>query len=192
MVLGWNLVSRLAVTGIFAAALAGCASTALQPGKSVLDVQDARNSAALNNLQPQAAFPPHPSGFDWATQSLRATGQGTASEGMPAAQRDVAARASATAHAKANLKEQVKALPVGTDQTVGSIMNSYITIRVAIEQEIAGAKVIGTSPSPTGPVEAEVEMPMQKIATILQQHQITPHQELPAMGETAANVSDII
>jgi len=192
MVLGWNLVSRLAVTGIFAVSLAGCASTALQPGKSVLDVQDARNSAALNNLQSQTAFPAHPSGFDWATQTLRATGQGTAAEGMPAAQRDVAAQASATAHAKANLKEQVRALPVGTDQTVGSIMNSYITLRVAIEQEIASAKVIGTRPSFSGTTEAEVEMPMQQIATILQKHQITTDQELPSTGETAANVPDII
>jgi hypothetical protein len=194
MILHWNFASRFMAVCVSATLLAGCATTALSPGKSVLDVQAARDAQALNvsNQQQPAAFPSHPSGFGWATQTLQAVGQGAATEGMPTAQREVAARNSATLHAKANLKEKVRALPVGTDQTVGSIMNTYITLRLAVEQEIAAAKVTGLRPLPNGQTEVQVELPMQNTATLLAQHHITPDEALPEPGEKPAGVPDII
>ena len=170
--------------------LAGCSSTALSPGKSVLDVQAARDSSALAVSQSAPSFPSHPSGFDWANRTLKASGQGSAAPGMPRAQQDVAASTSAAAHARASLKEQVRALPVGTDQTVGSIMNTYGAIRLSVEREIESARVTNTKPGINGTAEAEVELPMQGIANILQQYTITPDQELPAPN--AAGVSNII
>ena len=191
----WNTAACAAALTITVALLTGCSSTALPPGKSVLDVQAARDNSALAVNQPQAAFPAHPSGFDWAGQTLRATGEGKASNGMPKSQRQLAANTSAAAHARASLKEQVKGLPVGTDQTIGSIMNAYSPIRLAVEREVESAKVISNTPGSNGAsAEAQVELPMQSIANILQQHQITPDQELPGGNETApaVGVSNII
>jgi hypothetical protein len=192
MILGWNFASRVLAACAGATLLAGCATTALSPGKSVLDVQAQRDAQALNVSRQAPAFPSHPSGFEWASRTLQASAQGNAAPGMPASQRELAAQNSATLHAKASLKEQVRALPVGTDQTVGSIMDTYITLRLGVEQEIAAAKVTGTRPENNGSAEVQVELPMQKIATLLQQHQITPDQALPAAGDKPAGVPDII
>lgn len=176
------------------AALAGCSSTALEPGRSVLDVAQARNDALIAAGQPpEAAYAVHPSGFAWATQTLKATGKGAAPEGMPVSHAEMAAANSARVHALTNLKAQMKALPVGTDQTVGSIIDTYITIRHAVEQEIATAQVTGSTPLPQGQIEVQVELPMQRVAMILQQYQITPDQELPSSGgQNPAAVPDII
>lgn len=190
MTLRMKTALSFTLVGSAALILSGCATTALSPGKSVLDVQAQRDAAALNVSQPPAQFPPHPTGFAWATQTLRGTGQGRAPEGMPRAQGDVAARVSATAHARAALKQQVRALPVGSDQTVGSIMDAYITLRLAVEQEVNGARVISANPLPDGSTEATVELQMEKVASLFQKHQITPDQELPAVGERPANVPD--
>lgn len=177
------------------ATLAACSSTALEPGRSVLDVAQAKNDALVAaGQQPQSvAYAVHPSGFPWAVQTLKATGHGRAPEGMPAPQAEMTATNSARVHALTNLKEQVKALPVGTDQTIGSITEAYITIRHAIEQEIAQAQVTESTPLPQGGIEVQVQLPMQQVATILQQYQITPDQELPAVGGmNPAAVPDII
>jgi hypothetical protein len=115
-----------------------------------------------------------------------------APEGMPVPQAEITATNSARVHALTNLKDQVKALPVGSDQTVGSIMDTYITIRHAIEQEIATAQVLGSTPFQGG-TEVQVQLPLQRTASILQQYQITTDQELPSSGgSNPAAVPDII
>lgn len=184
----------IAVIALGAGMFTGCSSTALSPGKSVLDVQSARDSSALANVSAgSTVLATHPSGFSWAGQTLRATGEGTAPEGMPRAQRDIAATNSASANAKANLKTQIKALPVGTDQTVGSIMGTYSPIRIAIERELEAAPIVRSGAGAGGNTTAEVEMPMDKVAGILQQHRITTDQELPTTDDpTPVGVSNVI
>lgn len=159
--------------------MAGCSTTALPPGKSVLDVAEAKAQdplAALNQpVQPMASE----TGFVWEQQVLTATGRGSAPTGMPAAQGEMVAMNSARVRALAELTDQVRGFPVGTDQTVGSIMSTYLTIRHAIEQEIAQqAQVSGQRPL-GNETEVQVTMSMQGVARILQQHQITTDQELP-------------
>lgn len=182
----------LLAIGALTLTLAGCSSTALPPGKSVLDVAQAKNSAPLATQTPQTNFPGHPTGFDWAQQTLKASGQGATPEGMPAAQASLTASNAARIHALTNLKSQIKRLPVGSDQTVGSIMETYITIRHAIDQEIATASVSGQRPLPTGGLEIQVTLPLQNVATILQRYQITTDQELPSADEQVAGVPDMI
>lgn len=174
--------------------LAGCASTALSPGRSVLDVADAKNHAAQSIGQPvaNASFTPHPSGFAWANQNLEATGSGRAPEGVSGPQHTVAARNAAMVQALTNLKEQVRALPVGSDETVGSIMKSYMTIRVAVEDEIAKAQPHTVSPRPDGSTEVQVSLPLAPIAEILQDYRITTDQELPEAIDSTVNVSSKI
>lgn len=182
---------KLAVTLLVAAGmLSACSTTALPPGKSIINTSNA--SDPLANAQPAAAFPAHPSGFEWAGQTLKASGQGTVPEGMPVVQAQLASKNSARIQALSNLKTQVMALPVGTDQTVGSIMGSYVTIRHAVEQEIVRAQDTGSAPLAQGGIDVQVQLPLQNIANILQQYQITPDQELPETGNAQAGVPDII
>ncbi len=173
------------------AILSACSTTALPPGKSIINTSSAIEPSANTYVQ-QAAFPAHPSGFEWAGQTLKASGQGAVPEGMPAAQAEMTARNSARIGALTNLKTQVRALPVGTDQTVGSISDSYITIRHAVEQEIVRAQDDGSSSLAQGGIEMQVQLPLQNIANILQQYQITPDQELPETGNAATGVPNII
>lgn len=187
----WKSASRLTLIATVAATLAGCSSTALPPGRSVLEVSEAKNNTALASQQ-NGALAVHPSGFEWAPQTLQATGHGAQLPGMTGPQSDLAASNSAKAHALVNLKSQVKRLPVGSDQTVGSIMDTYITVRHAVDQEIASAQVLATRPLPDGRTEVQVGLPMQNIATILQQYQITPDQELPQTAEVNPAVPDMI
>ena len=158
----------------------------------MLDVAQTKSQdplAAMN--QPLATS--NPTGFTWAQQTLTATGRGKAPGGMPAVQAEQAAASSGRIRALAGLKDQVKDLPVGSDQTVGSIMNTYLTIRHAIEQEIAIAPNAGQQRNADGSVTVQVAMPMQGIADILHRYNITTDQELPAANTgSTANVPDII
>ncbi len=170
--------------------LSACSTTAISPGKSIINTSNSAGQS-MNATQP-AAYPAHPSGFEWAAQTLKASGQGAVPEGMPTNQAEMTAKNSARIRALANLKAQVQALPVGTDQTVESIMTTYMTIRHAVEQEIVRAQDTGSAPLAHGGIEVQVQLPLQNIANILQQYQITPDQELPETGEAAAGVPNII
>lgn len=175
---------------VTAAFLSACSTTALPPGKSIINTGNDNNTPPVGGQV--AAYPSNPGGFAWANQSLKATGQGQAPEGMPTVQAGLAAKNSARVHALTNLKAQIKALPVGTDQTVGSITDGYITIRHAVEQEIAQAQDAGSRQVSPGTTEVEVQLPLRNISNILQQYQITTDQELPAGDEAPAGVPDMI
>lgn len=182
-----------AIIASFCLVMAGCSSTALPPGKSVLDVAQNKAQDPLAPLTQPVQSPVNTTGFDWEYQVLSAAGRGTAPEGLPAAQAELAATNSARVHALAKLQDQIRQLPVGTDQTVGSIMDTYLTIRHAVEQEIAVAPLAGQQPVPGGGIEVQVSMSMQNIAKTLQQYQITTDQELPAVNTAApAGVPNII
>jgi hypothetical protein len=193
------LLQRKTATGLVSAVfasfcllLAGCSSTALPPGKSVLDVAQNKAQDPLAQVNQPLQSTSSATGFAWEQQVLSATGKGSAPEGIPPAQAGLVASNSARVHALAQLKEQIKDLPVGTDQTVGSIMNTYLTIRHAIEQELASASITGQRQLASG-MEIQVTMSMQNVARILQQYHITTDQELPAAGDAApASVPDII
>lgn len=184
------LIRKPALFGAVCASMilfAGCASTALQPGKSVLDVAQAKQGVPLANLQDYQNLPAQPGEFPWAHSTLKATGQGTAPEGMPVSQAELTAVNSARVQALTNLRSQVKGLPVGSDETVASIMDRYITIRHAIDQEINHAPVAGQRPLTQGIMEVNVELPLANIAAILQRYQVTPDQELPSGEATVAS-----
>jgi hypothetical protein len=74
---------------------------------------------------------------------------------------------------------QMRQLPVGTDHTVGSIMDSYLNVRRAIEKQIQRAETV--SEVRVGPSEYEVHLkaPLSPIAQILKQSYITPNDALP-------------
>ncbi len=184
-------VSKLVVVAVvFVGIFTACSTTALPPGKSIINTSNVSEPPA--SAQPNVVLTAHPSGFQWAGQTLEASGKGTAAEGVPAVQADLAAKNSARVDALRNLKAQVSGLPVGTDQTVGSIMDSYITIRHAVEQEISRAQDVGSQPLAQGGVDMQVQLPLQNVANILQQYQITTDQELPENGEAPAGVPNLI
>lgn len=175
-------------TSIF---LAGCASTALPPGRSVLDVADAKTQDPLAYLNQPVQPVSSETGFVWEKQVLSGTGQGTAPAGMPGVQADMAATNAARVQALTQVQDQMKKLPVGTDQTVGTIMHTYLPIRRAIEQELSQAQVVSQQPTASG-VQVQVNLSMENVARILHQHNITTDQELPARDTRPANVPDII
>lgn len=78
-----------------------------------------------------------------------------------------------------DLKIRIRQLPVGTDQTVGSIMDNYIGIRRAIEKQVQQAQVVSEKPVENGGYETTVQTQLQPIADILKNNYITPTGELP-------------
>jgi hypothetical protein len=126
-----------------------------------------------------ATAPPDPNSFSWQTTSLSASGRGKAPNGTSAAQRTIVGQNVARVAALKDLKLRVRQLPVGTDQTVGSIMDNYIGVRRAIEKQIQQADVVSQQSIEGGEFEVQVQTPLQPIADILRSNYITPTEELP-------------
>jgi hypothetical protein len=122
---------------------------------------------------------PDPNSFPWQNTTLTASGRAEEPAGRSSAQRAIAGQNAARVAALKDLKIRVRQLPVGTDQTVGSIMDNYINIRRAIEKQIQKAELVSQQQIETGEYEVQLQITLQPIADILNQNYITPTGELP-------------
>jgi hypothetical protein len=151
------------LSAVLLAALAGCSSV----------------SAPSHTAAAVPAPAPNTTGFDWAINSISATGRASAPGGTSAAQKQLAGLNAARVAALKDLKIRIRQLPVGTDQTVGSIMDNYIGVRRAVEKQIQQAQVVNQQPLESGEYETTVQTQLQPIAEILKNNYITPTEELP-------------
>ena len=126
-----------------------------------------------------AAPAPDPNTFPWQNTAISATGRGRAPAGTSSAQRTLVAQNAARVAAIKDLKQSVRQLPVGTDLTVGAIMDNYMGIRRAIEKELQKAELVGEQPLEAGEYQVEVRAQLQAVAEILKKNNITPSEELP-------------
>jgi hypothetical protein len=151
----------IAATGLSLAGITACSQLSMEPTRTP-------NVPA-----------PDPNGYPWENESVQGSGRGGAPKNTQSAQRDLAARNSARVAALRDLQMQMRQLPVGTDHTIGSIMDNYLNVRRAIEKQMQRAETL--SEVKVGPSEYEVHLkaPLSPIAQILKQSYITPNNELP-------------
>jgi len=136
-------------------------------------------SSAPATQQVVAAPAPDPNSFGWQNETLSAVGRGKAPASTAGAQRQLVARNAARVAAIKDLKAQVRSLPVGSDKTVGAIMDSYLNVRRAVEKELQQAQVVGEQPFERGELEMTVKLSLAGISDLLKQNYITPNEELP-------------
>lgn len=118
-------------------------------------------------------------GYGWEGNVLEATGRAEAPEGTAAFQRSLVARNGARVAALKSLGQQVRALPVGSDLTIGSVMDTYLNVRRAVEKEVQKAEEVSERPDGSRGFEVQVRLPLAPIADILKQNHISPTEELP-------------
>jgi hypothetical protein len=126
-----------------------------------------------------AAPAPDPNSFQWQTATLSASGRGSAPSGTSSAQKAIASQNAARVAALKDLKIRIRQLPIGTEKTVGYIMDNYLGVRRAIEKQIQQAETVGQQELESGEAEVQVQTQLQPIADILKQNNITPTEQLP-------------
>jgi hypothetical protein len=153
-------LARIAGMTMLLAALAGCAQMSREPNNAL------------------ATPAPDPSGYSWANEYVQGSGRAAAPKNTQTAQRDLAARNAARIAALKDLQMQMMQLPVGTDYTVGAIMDNYLNVRRAIEKQLQRAETLSEE-KVGAEYEVRVKAPLAPIAQILRQSYITPTEELP-------------
>lgn len=125
------------------------------------------------------AAPVDPSSYSWQGTSIEAVGRGSAPASTSAPQRPLVARNAARVAAIKDLKAQVRNLPAGPNGTLGSIMDNYLAVRRAVENQLQSAEMLDERSISSSETEVRVRLPLAPIADILRQNYITPNEELP-------------
>lgn len=157
--------------------LSGCGTTKAVSNPAPQQV--AIQAESQPTTPPQQDFVLYP----WENDTLTAVGTGLRPEGQLVAQATLSAKNSARINAINNLKQQVRELPVGSDQTVGSIMDTYLLIRRGVEKQLQDAATVSGDVTLNGTYELTVSMPLKPLAELLEKYAITPSEELPPVPD---------
>lgn len=160
--------------------LSGCAST-----KAVNTTPAPTLGTAALQAQQLPAPPQEPAFtyYPWENDTLQAKGTGVQPEDQKVAFASLSAKNSARINALNNLKQQVRDLPIGSDQSVGSIMDTYLLVRRGVEKHLQSAQTVSDTIAPNGAQEVTINLPLKPLAELLDKYAITPSQELPPIPD---------
>ncbi len=138
-------------------------------------------SSALN--QTRRNRPAGNSEFPWATQVLQANGSGSpVDQRLTEPQRSMSARQAAKTAAIASLKQQVLALPVTPDDSLGGLAKISLGLKHAVETHLQTAQTVSEKRAGTDRYDVTVQLPLAPLVDILRRYHITS-EGLPVMPE---------